>query len=403
MLFAESVGIGLPYWPAQATEFAVKYDAVFLYILAVTVVAGLLVYAGLAYLCFRYAKKPGGKSIRLLGSHKLELIWTAIPAAFFVSFFVASTLIFNEVTHIPADAREIYVVGKQWMWKMQHPNGVREINELHLQIDIPVKITLTSEDVIHNFGIPAFRNKMDAVPGRYPSTWYTPNKVGVHHIFCDQYCGQGHSQMVGKVHILSKEDYAAWLEGYKTDAPGSPGDRPTDGTAAWHGQMLFFKLQCINCHNNVYDADSANTSGRAPNLEGVYGSQVPIEGAPNVTADGAYIRESIRNPMAKVHAGWKAIMPAYPRSQVSEEELGQLVAYLQYLKQGKLPKRTGQDAAPVGAPPMPPSLGASAPVVVPPPAVLPKPPETKPTEPKPPETKVPATAPAPENTKGEKK
>ena len=389
MLLAE--GLGLPLWPERATQFAVNYDWLFIYILTVTTVAGLLVYAALTYLCFRYAKKPGGVPQRVLGSHKLELIWTAIPAAFFLSFFVGSTIIFDEVSHPPADAPEIFVVGKQWMWKIQHPNGVREINELHLQVDVPVKVTVTSEDVIHNFGIPAFRNKIDAMPGRYVQTWYKPNKISdpnkPYHIFCDQYCGQGHSQMVGRVHVLSKEDYAEWLAGHKTDNAGSPGDRPTDGTAAWHGQQLFFKLQCINCHNNVYDADSVNSSNRAPNLEGLFGSAVPLEGGKTIPADAAYLRESIRNPAAKVHAGWKPIMPAYPKAQVSEEELGQLVAYIQYLKKGKLPKRTSQDAAPVGAPNIPDSLGEKDPAVPPPPAPTPKNEDKKPEEKKPAPTK----------------
>ncbi len=354
-------GMGLPAWPAQATDFAERYDWLFLYILAVTTIAGLLVYAGLTYLCFRYAKKPGGKSVRILGSHKLEFLWTAVPTAFFVSFFVFGIPLFDEASHPPADAPEIFVVGKQWMWKIQHPNGVREINELHLLKGQAVKVTVSSEDVIHNFGIPAFRNKIDAVPGRYVQTWYKPTLAGTYHIFCDQYCGQGHSQMVGKVHVMDKDDYAAWLDGHKTDAQGTPGDRPTDGTAAWHGQQLFFKMQCINCHNNVYDADSVNSSNRAPNLEGLFGSQVPVEGGKSVAADAAYVRESIRNPMAKVHAGWKPIMPAYPRAQLSEEELGQLVAYVQYLKAGRLPKRTSQDAAPVGAPTAAESLGNQPP------------------------------------------
>ena len=377
MLLAE--GLGLPLWPERATQFAVDYDWLFIYILVVTTAAGLVVYAGLTYLCFRYAKKPGGKSQRILGSHKLELLWTAIPAAFFVSFFVVGIPLFDQLSHPPADAPEIFVVGKQWMWKIQHPNGVREINELHLQEGVAVKVVGTSEDVIHDFGIPAFRSKIDVVPGRYVTTWYKPIKTGTYHIFCDQYCGQGHSQMVGKVHVLAKDDYAGWLSGHKTDNPGSPGDRPTDGTAAWHGQQLFFKLQCINCHNNVYDADSANSSNRAPNLEGLYNSQVPIEGSKTVAADGGYLRESIRNPAAKVHAGWKPIMPAYTKAQVSEEELGQVVAYIQYLKKGKLPRRTSQDAAPVGAPNIPESLGEKAPIVPPPPTPKPaeKPPEDK--------------------------
>jgi cytochrome c oxidase subunit II len=344
----------LPILPPQAAEFAWESDLLFWYISVVVTIGAGLTFAAVTYFCFRYTRKPGDKTPRILGSHKVEFVWTAIPLLFFLSFWVWGTPMYNGQTKPPADAPEIFVVGKQWMWKMQHPTGQREINELHLPVDVAVKVTVTSEDVIHDLGIPAFRSKVDVMPGRYNSVWYRPTKVGTYHIFCDQYCGQGHSQMVGKVHVLTQEDYQAWLEGTKRDADATA---PADGSPAWEGRKLFLKLQCVTCHNNVYDADkdNVNTSNRAPNLEGLYGSVVPLQGGTTTKADDNYIRNSIRKPMLEVHDGWKPIMPAYPHSQVSDVELFNLIAYIKSLKPGDLPRRTDQFPAPVGAPTQPPS------------------------------------------------
>ncbi|MGL4420406.1 MAG: cytochrome c oxidase subunit II [Gemmataceae bacterium] len=356
-MFAE-IGI-LPVLPEQASEFAVAYDRLFWYITFVITIGSGVVFGAVGYFCFAYAAKPGVQTPRILGSHKLEFIWTIIPLLFFLSFFVWGTPMYNSQTRIPADAPEVFVVGKQWMWKMQHPTGQREINELHLPINKPVKITGTSEDVIHDFGVPAFRSKMDVVPNRYTSIWYKPTKIGTYHIFCDQYCGQGHSQMVGKLHVLSQEDYQEWLEGTKRVKDGK---NSVDGSPAWEGRKLFQKLQCITCHNNVYDADkdNPNTSNRAPNLEGIYMSKIPIQGGGTVVADDAYLRESIRNPMAKVHDGWRAIMPAFPRSQISEEELLNVIAYIKSLKPGDIPRRADMFPAPVNAPGAPTSEGGNS-------------------------------------------
>lgn len=346
MLFAS---LEMPLLPPTASEFATRYDLFFWYITAVITVAGLGVYGALAWFSWKYMKRDDGrKPLRLLGSHKLELIWSIIPLLFFLSMYVWGTLLFRETTNIPADAMQVFVVGKQWMWKYQHENGVREINNLHLPKGRPVKITGISEDVIHNFGIPAFRSKFDVIPGRYISTWYVPTKVGEYHIFCDQYCGQGHSQMVGKVIVMEPDDFDAWLEGQKKSESGDI----ADGSPAWEGRKLFLKLQCITCHNNVYDPDQTNpnTSNRAPNLEGLFRSKVPLQGGGVVTADENYIAESIRDPMAKVRDGWKPIMPAYPKGQVSEIELFNLIAYIKSLKPGDLSPRTDQFPAPVGAP-----------------------------------------------------
>lgn len=335
--------------PPQASEFAIHYDRLFWYITAVCMIAGLLVYAAIVYFCWSYGQFGAEvkRTPRMLGSTRVEMIWTFVPFLFFLSFFVWGTKLFNDEMSLPVDAPEYFVVGKQWMWKIQHPDGQREINELHIPVGQRMRITGTSEDVIHDFGIPAFRSKFDVVPGRYVTTSYMPIQEGVYHIFCDQYCGMGHSQMVGRVHVLSQANYEAWKEGTYRVASGK---NPVDGSPAWEGRKLFLKMQCITCHN-------AENSARAPRLEGYYGTMRPLQGGSMQQFDEEYIRESIRNPMAKVADGWKPIMPAYPQSQLDEIELRNLIAYIKSLKNGDLPKRNDQYPAPVNAPGAPTSEG----------------------------------------------
>lgn len=338
--------------PPQASEFAAGYDLFFWYITAVIVGGAAVVFAMLAGFSYLYARRtPTDKTPRILGSTKIEVIWTVIPFLFFMSFFVIGVRLYNEQVKIPPDAPEFFVAGKQWMWKMQHPDGVREINELHLPIcderdasgtltEPGVKITATSEDVIHDFGVPAFRSKFDVVPGRYISVGYKPTKEGTYHIFCDQYCGQGHSQMIGKLHVLSKANYESWKQGvYRL-----PGKNPVDGSPAWEGRKLFLKLQCNSCHNNEPNA-------RAPQLAGMSGEYRPLEDGTMQKFDDEYVRRSIRNPSSQVAAGWKTIMPAYGSTQVDEIELRNLTSYIKSLKKGeRLPDRTEMAPAPVGAP-----------------------------------------------------
>lgn len=358
-MFAASI----PILPEQASEFAVRYDLLFWYITAVVAVGAMGVYGAITYFCFKNLQTGPvpAPTPRILGSHKIEAVWTIIPALLFLSFFVWGTKLYNDQVQVPADAPEFFVVGKQWMWKIQHPDGQREINELHVPAGVAMRITGTSEDVIHDFGIPAFRSKFDVLPGRETGTWYKPTVEGTYHIFCDQYCGQGHSQMVGKVHVLSQTNYEAWKEGsYRVPPPtvGVGGSEyqtakiklPVDGSPAWEGRKLFLKLQCVTCHN-------AEPSSRAPRLEGYYNGVRPIQGGGTVKFDDAYIRESIRNPMAKVADGWKPIMPAYPLSQLDEFELRSLVAYIKSLKPGDLPTRNDNYPAPVNAPGAPTSQG----------------------------------------------
>ena len=352
----------IAFLPPSASEFAKESDMLFWYINAVCALGGIVVYIMVFASCYVFARRtPTDRTPRILGSTKLELAWSAIPLLFFLTFFVWGTKLYNNQTQVPEDAPEYFVVGKQWMWKMQHPDGQREINELHLPVcdqrdasgkltDPGIKMSGTSEDVIHDFGIPAFRHKFDVVPGRTITVGYKPTLIGTYHIFCDQYCGQGHSQMVGKIHVLSKADYAAWKEGTFR----LPGKNPVDGSPAWEGRKLFLKLQCNSCHNN-------EASARAPQLSGMYGTNRPLEDGKLQKFDDEYIKRSIRNPIAQVAAGWKSIMPAYPVDKVDEIELRNLTAYIKSLKNtDKLPDRTELAPAPVGAP-VQPSPGAAAP------------------------------------------
>jgi len=354
----------IAFLPPSASEFAKESDMLFWYINAVCALGGIVVYIMVFASCYVFARRtPTDRTPRILGSTKLELAWSAIPLLFFLTFFVWGTKLYNNQTQVPEDAPEYFVVGKQWMWKMQHPDGQREINELHLPVNTTIKITGTSEDVIHDFGIPAFRSKFDVVPGRYTSTWYKPIEIGTYHIFCDQYCGQGHSQMVGKVHVLSQADYLAWKEGtYRI----RDGKSTADGSPAWEGRKLFLKLQCNACHN-------AESQARAPRLEAMYGKDRPLQGGKPELFKDDYIRRSIRDPMAQVADGWKPIMPAFPVSQVDEIELRNLVAYIKSLKLGDLPTRTEQFPAPQGAPTTD-SLSTPLPVPAPVPGPVPVPP-----------------------------
>ncbi|HJT77900.1 MAG TPA: cytochrome c oxidase subunit II, partial [Gemmataceae bacterium] len=300
----------------------------------------------------RYRRRAEGEPTpRITGSISLELFWTITPFFFFLAMFIWGAILFFNEARPPDNAIEIYVVGKQWMWKVQHQGGQREINSLTVPVGQPVKITITSEDVIHDFGLPEFRLKRDAIPGRYTYSWFTATRVGDYHIFCDQYCGTDHSGMVGWVHVLKPEDYETWLT------------NRAEGSLALQGRKLFLKLQCITCH-------SADSSARAPVLEGLYGRSVHLSDGRTVLADEAYIRKSILYPAADVVQGWQPIMPTFdgilaekatspedrdnPLANLTQEEaLIRLIAYIKSLQPNQTPNRNERFPAPVGAPTTP--------------------------------------------------
>jgi cytochrome c oxidase subunit 2 len=329
---------GFQLFPDQASTVAPQVDAVFYYILWVSVIFSVLI----AVLVIAFAVKYRRRSevevpAPIHGSLKLEAAWIIIPLILVAIMFVWGTSTFFGMARPPDDSLEIYVVGRQWMWKVQHPGGQSEINELHIPVGQPVKLVMTSEDVIHDFFVPAFRTKQDVVPGRYTRMWFQATKTGDYHLFCAEYCGTEHSRMIGWVHVMEPEDYEKWLA-----------ERPFRSMAV-EGRDLFYKLQCVTCH-------SANAEARAPVLEGLYGSTVQLrEGRPNpVRADEDYIRESILKPDAKVVAGYEPIMPVFllkkspddKEGHLTEEELMKLIAYIKSLRHGETPPRIEQAIPP---------------------------------------------------------
>ena len=342
--------------PVAASTMAYQFEYLFWYITIVTGVAGLAVYAGMLYFCVAFRREnTTGSTPRILGSTRLELAWTIIPTIIFFTFFGWGAVVYTKAVHPPADAMEIFVIGKQWMWKAQYPNGQRviiggnprnmtemernSIGKLVLPIDRPVRITLISEDVIHDFGIPAFRMKMDALPGRYTTLWYQPTRLGEYHIYCDQYCGTWHSLMVGKVNVVGQGEFDEWLNG---NGIYQGTENPVDGSLAHKGRELFLKLQCIKCH-------SADAKAAAPVLEGLYKTRVPLKGGGGEFADAEYIKQSILKPRLKVVEGWEPIMPSY-EGQVTPEDLDALVAFIRSLKRGTTPNTAEHMKPPIGAP-----------------------------------------------------
>jgi len=303
-----------PLFPEAASSIAHEVDLLYFFILAVCSFFAVLVSALVVYFAVKYRRRhPDEVGADIHGSIALELLWTVIPFVLAMVMFVWGADVFFRIARPPADAMEVFVVGKQWMWKVQHPDGVREINELHVPINRNVKITLGSEDVLHDYYIPAFRVKMDAVPGKLTTMWFRATKAGTYQIFCAEYCGTQHSGMIGHVIAMEEQDYEAWLAGGRST-----------GTAVENGERLFTDLACITCHKT-------DTSGRGPVLAGVFGNEVELMDGRRVVADENYLRESIVNPQAKVVRGFQPIMPTF-QGTVSEENLMQLIAYIKTLK-----------------------------------------------------------------------
>jgi cytochrome c oxidase subunit 2 len=305
----------LPLFPESASTLSPEVDALFIAWSAVSLFFTLLIAGLILYFMVRYRRR----SVDEVGQPEraalwLEIAWSAIPLVIALAMFVWGTRVFFKLYRPPADAVEYYSVGKQWMWKFQHPDGHREINALHIPVGRPIKLKLTSEDVIHSFFVPAFRVKQDALPGRYTQVWFQATKPGTYHLFCAEYCGGEHSRMIGSIIALEPRQYEEWLAG-----------GPAGKSVVASGAELFNQLACQTCH-----VAAPNRPTRGPALKGLFGSQVKLASGETATADDNYIRESILNPTAKLVAGYDPIMPTY-QGQVSEEQLLQLISYIKSL------------------------------------------------------------------------
>jgi cytochrome c oxidase subunit 2 len=327
-MFAEIV-----WFPHQASTTAREVDRLLLFLVAVCGAVGLLVAVLLIGFAVRFRRRPGTPPPGpMRGNRPLEWFWTLTPIGIFAIIFVWGAMLYFDAYRAPDDAAVVYVVAKQWMWKFQHPEGQREINQLHVPLGRPVKLMMTSEDVIHSFFVPDFRVHMDVLPARYTSVWFEPTRPGTYHLFCSQYCGTNHSGMVGSVVVMRPEEYERWLHLH------------AEGSLALEGRKVFLQYRCVSCH-------SADEHARAPVLENLFGRRVQLRDGRSVIADEAYIRESILDPGAKVVAGYEKIMPTF-KGQVSEEEIIQLIAWLRSLGPGQTPKRVEASPPPADTPPI---------------------------------------------------
>jgi len=323
---------GLPLFPEQASTVAGQVDALYFFLVAVSGFFALLIAVLVVVFAIKYRRRAADAAPGAIhGSTALELTWSLIPFGIAMVMFFWGASVYFTIKYPPDDAIPIWVTGKQWMWKLQHQTGRREINELHVPVGRPVLLTMTSEDVIHSFYIPAFRVKQDVLPGRYTTLWFEATKTGRFHLFCAEYCGTEHSRMIGSIVVMDPAAYQQWLSASPAAVAAAPGGG--DGAAAGggggesmaaKGEALFTQLGCNACHQ-------AAPGALGPNLAGVFGSQVPLEDGTTVPADVNYLRQSILNPQGQLVKGYQPIMPTF-KGQVSEEQLQQIIEYIKSLK-----------------------------------------------------------------------
>lgn len=323
------MGSTLPLFPEAASTQAGQVDILYFFVVAVSAFFSVLIAALVISFAVKFRRRrPDEVGAPITGSLALELLWTIIPLLITMVLFVWGAWVFLDMARPPRGSMEIYVVGKQWMWKVQHPDGQREINELHVPAGRNIRLTIGSEDVIHSYYIPAFRQKIDAVPGKLTTMWFNATTPGEYHLFCAEYCGTKHSGMIGKIVVMAPDDFENWLAGGSGLSTSASGEK------------LFTDLACNTCHLE-------GSGGRGPVLGGVPGSMVQLADGSTVLADDNYLRESIMNPQAKIVAGYQPLMPTF-QGLVTEEGLLQLISYIKSLPPASAP---AGDAASAGAAP----------------------------------------------------
>ena len=302
-----------PLFPDKATEVAGQIDALYLTFLGISAFFSLLIGILVVYFAVRYRRRSEDEvGQRETAGMWLELTWSIIPLAILMVMFTWGAKVYVTAYRPPADAVEYFVTGKQWMWKFQHPEGQREINHLHVPVGQAIQLTMTSEDVIHSFFVPAFRVKADVLPGRYTTVWFKAEKAGTFTLFCAEYCGAEHSLMMGSVTALEPGDYERWLAGAK----GGP-------SVVASGEELFRIKACSTCHR-------PDTAAQAPILNGIFGREIELDSGRVVVVDAEYLRQSILTPTASIVKGYQPLMPTY-QGQLSEEEILQLISYIKSL------------------------------------------------------------------------
>ena len=333
---------GIPLFPEAASSFATEVDALYLFIVAVSAFFAVAVSIAVVWFAFRYRRKHADEiGAHIEGSLPLELAWSIIPTLIAMVMFVWGAKLYYEMRRPPAESLQVYAVGKQWMWKFQHQGGQGETEELHVPVGRPVKVLVTSEDVLHDLYFPSFRTKIDAIPGRYMPMWFTATKPGRYHIFCAEYCGTKHSGMIGTVIVMEPTQYQEWLAG-----------GATEGTMAERGSKLFNDLACNTCHLD-------NGQGRGPSLKDLVGKAVEMTDGSTAVVDEGYLRESILNSQARVVKGFQPLMPTF-QGLVSEEGLAALIEHIKSLspQSASAAPALVPAAAATGATPAAPAQGA---------------------------------------------
>jgi cytochrome c oxidase subunit II len=304
---------GIPLFPERASTIAGEVDALYFFLVGLSVVMSVLIASLVVGFAVKFHRRHADDvGAQVHGGLVLEIAWTLVPFLITLVIFFWGAKVYFVMASPPEETLNIYVVGKQWMWKVQHTTGQREINQLHVPVGRPVKLIMTSEDVIHNFSIPAMRVKADVIPGRFVQIWFEPTRPGTYQVFCAEYCGTQHSGMIGQVVVMEATAYQTWLSG-----------GAVEGSLASTGEKLFQDLACNSCHR-------PDSRGRGPVLRNVFGHPVQLQDGTVVTADENYLRESILTPAAQVTAGYQPVMPAF-QGLVSEEQLLALIEYVKSL------------------------------------------------------------------------
>jgi cytochrome c oxidase subunit 2 len=321
-------------FPDQASTMAARVDALFYFLVGLTAFFSVLIAGSIVWFAFKYRRRRRHEYTPrlgepIIGSWALEITWTVIPFLLSMAIFTWGASIYFAMAQPPEDALEIFVVGKQWMWKLQHMEGRREIDELHVPVNRPVKLTMTSEDVIHSFFIPAFRVKADVLPGRYTSVWFEATKEGVYHLFCAEYCGTSHSGMIGRIVVLPGAEYQQWLAApSRSDGGNGLGAGGEKLSMAALGERLFERNGCRTCH--ATSPAEATSVAQGPPLYGLWGRAVPVDSGYSVVVNEEYVRRAILDPMNEIVTGYQPIMPTYT-GRLSEEDVLKLVAYIKSL------------------------------------------------------------------------
>jgi cytochrome c oxidase subunit II len=303
----------IPFWPDVAAENAAPVNALYAAELGLAGLIMVTIVGMMLTFCFRYRR---GNAVSRTGlvekTWHVEIVWTAVTLAAFLMLFVWGAALYIWLYQVPPGDEEVYVVGKQWMWKVEHPGGQREIDALHVPVDKTIRVVMASEDVIHSFFVPAFRVKRDVVPGTLQTIWFKANKTGTFRLECTQYCGLQHATMLGEIVVMTAADYARWLT-----------EQGVNKSLAEQGKEVFLAHGCSGCHDR-------NSTVHAPSLAGLYGTVVHLQDGSVRTADEAYIRDCIVNPRSFTVAGFPPVMPDYA-GQLGEDDLLKLVAYIKAL------------------------------------------------------------------------